>query len=266
MHARVPCLVVLWGVVWAVGGCAVRPALSDPAPAAHPLFARAEQAYLRGEREQALELFRAYCLGFGHGEQGATARYWEGVILLELGQPELAEASFAIAIRESAQLRLRAQAITGLGDCAFARGDYEQAARQYRRAIDLGAPGARNDYALYRLGVAQQRAGDWGSGRNCYELLLRDYPHSPLAGLARRRLAFPLPGFHVEVAEFAEQTQAQLFSVRLRERGHPVRRLELPGRSPRWLVWAGPFATYAEAAAAAEALGGSLGRRLEVIP
>ncbi len=253
-------------VVLAASGCRVHETLARDPIGAHPLLERAQQAYLEGRKDEALRLFRGYADGFARGDGLATARYWEGVILLERGRTQEAERALEIA-RHAVDARwLRANILIALGDVAFSRDAFEHAERLYRRALDIADPGARNDYALYRIGVARQRGGDWGGGRTSLERLVRVYPDSPLAAHARKRLAFPLSGFHLEIERYAEADRAAALERELERRGYPARRLHEPGALRPWSVWVGPYAAYADAEHAAAQLGAMIGRRLEILP
>ena len=78
---------------------------------------------------------------------------------LERGEAVQAEGALSQALAGARTRVVGAQARIGLGDCAFVRDDYASAVTHYQRALDLNVPDARNDYALYRCGVARQRLG-----------------------------------------------------------------------------------------------------------
>jgi tetratricopeptide (TPR) repeat protein len=249
-----------------VGGCRIHQTLPRDPVAPHPMLARAEQAYLKGEHAEALRLFRGYADGFGAGDGVATARYWEGVILLERGMAAEARQPLELAHGAVRSRRVRAQVLMALGDVGFALDDYPGAIRRYQEALDLQVPDARNDYAVYRLGVARQRAGDWGGGKSSYDVLVRDYPASALIPLARRRLDFPASGFHIEVQRFTGEDRAAALERELERRGYPARRVHDASADRPWRVWAGPFASYHDASIARGALSANLDRRLEILP
>ncbi|RME72089.1 MAG: hypothetical protein D6776_09365, partial [Planctomycetota bacterium] len=192
--------------------------------------------------------------------------YWEGLILLEKGEVEPARTALGLARAAADSPRLRADVAIALGDSALALDRFDEAIARYQEALDLHAPGARNAYALFRLGQARQRSGDWGAGRSHLELVLERYPDSPVARLARERLRFPVHGFHVAVASFDDPDRAAELERELERRGYPARRVHDANGSTPWRVWVGPYASYADASAAQAELGAALERRLEILP
>ena len=232
-------------------------------PAAHPMFARAQQSYLRGNLDEALDLFRGYRQGFAGQAVLAEAWYWEGLIHLEKGSLDAAEQSFTHAAKGATAAHIEANAFMGLGDCAFAQDRFPVALAHYQRAVDMRVPEARNDYALYRLGVTRQRLGDWGGGQSFYQLLLRDHPHSPLVERARERIAFPARAFHVELARFADAREARLEQLRIQSAGQRCQLVEHAGGVS---VWVGGYPRYDVAKAAAPALEAIAGRPVTIVP
>lgn len=229
-------------VVAGLSGCVYRQtsvAKHNPA-VQHPMLAEAEAAYMLDRKERAQNLYRSYRLGFAHGEDELECRYWEGLIALELGEPEVARPHLVEAV-DAENPALRAKAFAALGDVQFVEGDYRLAARSYQRSLDLHVTEARNDYALYRLGLTRMRLGDWGGGTDHLRLLVKRYPNSMLAPRAQQRLALPVHGFFLTTEAFSERGSAELLAHHVQSQGFPTRLLHNGVAKTPWLVWVGPY-------------------------
>lgn len=243
------------------GGGGARPDAPD-----HPLLVRAEQAYLEGDCDRALAAYRGYRAGFGPSPFCADASYFEGVILLEKGDPASAEAAFRACIAAPRTRFLEAQAWIGLGDCHFVRDRYGDAIAAYQRALDLRVPDARTDYALYRLAAARQRYGEWSGGRTCYEMLIRDHPRSVLAARARQRLAYADHSFHLQVGAFHDEENARNLSGYVLSKGIPAKVVRGGADEGPWLVWAGAYQSYEAAKGAVPEIQAICGKEVTLVP
>jgi TolA-binding protein len=226
-------------------GC-VAPETRPEAPA-HPLFVRAEQAFLDGREDEALDLFRSYRQSFGGSPVVTECHYWEGAIHLKKGRTGEAEASFRSALAGPRSHWIAASAWFGVGDCRFAVDDYEGAIRSYQRGLDLRVPDARNDYALYRTGVARQRIGDWEEGKSCYAVLVRDYARSALRTRAEQRLRYPDRSLHLQVGAFQSEDAARRLESDLHAKGFIARTVRIEHGAAPWLVWVGDYASVSHA-------------------
>lgn len=231
-----------------IAGCTT-PASRPPAPE-HPLLVRAERELLAGNEAEALRLYRAYRVGFEPSPFVSECRYWEGAILLKQGKLDEAERSFRACLADPRSRFLEAAAWVGFGDCRFAADDYSGAIQAYQRALDLRVPDARNDYAIYRLGVARQRVGDWEAGRACYQLVLHDHAKSPLRVRAEQRLRYPDRYLHLQVGAFQLEESAKQLEVYLHEKGLIARTVNVVNGAAPYLVWVGDYSSFALAQAA----------------
>jgi tetratricopeptide (TPR) repeat protein len=220
-----------------------------PAPE-HPMLVRAEQALLAGDDEQALQCYRAYRTGFADGDLVSECYAWEGTIHLKKGRLAEAEAAFKGALGDARSRFVEAQAHVGLGDCRFARDDYAGAIQSYQRALDLRVPDARNDYALYRCGVARQRLGEWEAGKACYQLVVRDHRKSPLAGRAEQRLRYPDRYLHLQVGAFQAEDGAKALEESLHRRGLVAKTVNVVNGPAPYLVWVGDYTSFGAAQSA----------------
>lgn len=102
--------------------------------------------------------------------------------------PERAERTLRGLLRGRAPRRVRAEALTLLGDLMRRGGRAREAAEAYTEAADLGA-GATSQMAIYALARLQQRQlGQPERARRSYRRYLEEAPRGPLAGQARAAL------------------------------------------------------------------------------
>lgn len=76
----------------------------------------------------------------------------------------------------------------GVGECFFAEAAFDSAAVEYARVGQKWPQGDRSAAALYKLALCQDRLGRTADSRKSLEELIRRYPSSSEAGLARDRI------------------------------------------------------------------------------
>jgi len=76
----------------------------------------------------------------------------------------------------------------GAAECFFAQAAFDSAAAEYARVPERWPSGDRVPAALYKLGLCQERLGRAGDAKKTFEELIRKFPASSEAGLARDRL------------------------------------------------------------------------------
>jgi len=232
----------------------------------HPAFQRAEQAMLLGDEDQALTLYRSYRQGFGNSDLVSECFLREGTILLKKGRIAEAERSFHEAIARPRSTFVAASAWVGVGDCRFSVDDYDGAATAYQRSLDLGARDARNDYALYRLGVSRQRSGDWEAGKSCYQLVLRDHEKSALKVRAEQRLRYPDRSLHLQVGAFQNEAGAKELETRLHAQGLIAKTVNVANGPAPYLVWVGDYDSVAIANRQLPAVKAVVGEGVILVP
>ena len=125
-------------------------------PATGPLSARA--------------LFDRAMDSWSKGEQGQAVLDFE----------ELVHAFPSDALAASAQFRI--------GEAYYAARDFERAALEYRKAVDLAPKGKDTPQALLRLGLAYRAQKRESDARQAWNQLVRDFPESDASEEARRAL------------------------------------------------------------------------------
>jgi tol-pal system protein YbgF len=125
---------------------------SDPAAAnANQLYDQASQDLAQGRYALALQAFREMRAQFPSGEMADNAQY-------------------------------------GVGESFFAQSMFDSAAIEYARVDSLYPQGDKVPAALYKLALSQEKLGRTSEAKKSFEELVRRYPLSGEAQLARERL------------------------------------------------------------------------------
>ena len=104
------------------------------------------------------------------GEQGQAVVEFEELVQTFPADPLVAPAQFRI------------------GEAYFAARDFERAALEYRKAVDLAPKGKDTPQALLRLGLAYRAQKRESDARQAWNQLVRDFPESDATEEARRAL------------------------------------------------------------------------------
>lgn len=115
--------------------------------------------------------------------------------LFDLATRDLTEGRYPLALqgyrdflRRYPDTELADNAQYGIGECFFAQAAFDSAASEYAK-VDAGWPkGDRAPAALYKLGLSQERLGRSAEAKKTFEDLVRRFPSSSEAGLARDRI------------------------------------------------------------------------------
>lgn len=126
-------------------------AISQVSPETRLLYESAYKNYVKGNYQQAIEGFQAYQKAAQDGPLVDNALYWIGESHAALGQLQ--------------------KAVNAL----------QELVRKYPQS-------ARVPTALYRMGIIYEEAKDPKSARFYYNQVIRDFPNSPEAALARSKL------------------------------------------------------------------------------
>lgn len=118
--------------------------------------------------------------------------------LFDLATRDLTEGRYPLALqgyreflRRYPDTELADNAQYGVGECFFAQAAFDSAAVEYAR-VDAGWPkGDRAPASLYKLALSQERLGRAAEARKTFEDLVRRFPSSSEAGLARDRIGTP---------------------------------------------------------------------------
>ena len=104
------------------------------------------------------------------------------------GRYPLALQGYRDFLRRYPDTELADNAQFGVGECFFAQAAFDSAATEYAKVDAQWPKGDRAPAALYKLGLCQERLGRGAESKKTFEDLVRRFPSSSEAGLARDRI------------------------------------------------------------------------------
>jgi tol-pal system protein YbgF len=110
---------------------------------------------------------------------------------LTQGRYTMALQGFRDFVRRFTDSELADNAQYGVGECFFAQSMFDSAATEYRRVEAAWPQGEKVPAALYKLALAEEKLGRRDAARKGLEDLVRRFPLSGEAQLARERLGLP---------------------------------------------------------------------------
>jgi tetratricopeptide (TPR) repeat protein len=131
----------------------------------------------------------------------------------------------------------------GIANTSYWMDDYTTAAAEWGKAYPLLQDPNDKSYALYRVGVSQQRLGKFESADQTFDEVERQFPNTDAAAKAKARQG--ARGFTVQLATFASSGTAENAVTDLRKKGVSAQRtVDQVGHT---VVSVGPISTYAQA-------------------
>ncbi len=109
---------------------------------------------------------------------------------LRKGSPQTARAGFQALITTYPNDPIVARAWFFIGE-TWEQSDPDSAATAYRRVVDQHRESRHAPTALYRLGLIAEARGNQAAARGFFQAVVRDYPRSEEASLARAKLGTP---------------------------------------------------------------------------
>jgi tetratricopeptide (TPR) repeat protein len=155
-----------------------------------------------------------------------------------------AKAGYVEALQRNPARQLEAYVQTSLGNVSYWLNDYATAAEAFRKGHELLPAGDLKGWALYRLGLSQQRQGNWADADRTFAAVQNQFPATEISKRSREHQG--ARAFHVQVAAFQKPANADQLIIDLRKRGMGAQRVHKPERN-LYVVMAGPARTYAEA-------------------
>jgi tol-pal system protein YbgF len=110
---------------------------------------------------------------------------------LTQGRYAMALQGFRDVVRLRADSELADNAQYGVGECFFAQAMFDSAATEYRRVEAQWPQGEKVPAALYKLALAEDKLGHRDRSTRAFEDLVKRFPLSGEAQLARERLGVP---------------------------------------------------------------------------
>lgn len=106
---------------------------------------------------------------------------------LTQGRYAMALQGFRDYVRRFTDTDLADNAQYGIGESFFALAAFDSASAEYRRVVDAWPKGDKVPAALYKLGLSRDKLGDAAGSRAAFEDLVKRFPNSGEAQLARER-------------------------------------------------------------------------------
>jgi len=125
----------------------------------------------------------------GGGGPAPTQLYDQATQDLTQGRYALALSAYRDFLRRFPDSDLADNAQYGVGECFFAQARFDSAMVEYARVVAAWGQGDRAPAALYKLGLCEDRLGRAADARRTFEDLVKRFPQSGEAQLARDRLA-----------------------------------------------------------------------------
>ncbi|MGC8560202.1 MAG: tetratricopeptide repeat protein [Phycisphaerae bacterium] len=206
-------------------------------------------AYESRDFSQATQIAREYISANPNGSQLDDAYYLLGISHETQGQFHRARHDFQRAIALTQRDTLKEKANKALGDMAFAKGHYGQAASYYQIAINSMNGATPPASMLFKYGAALQDSGHWNQARSPLAQAVSDAPGTTAASNAEQRLE--ADHFAIQYGAFLISGAAWQVVGQLRSAG--VAAVVVPsvvGGRTLYLVQSGQYNTLAAALAA----------------
>jgi TolA-binding protein len=248
--------ILLAGLLAGCGGKAERAPRSRGRAA--PSQAVLDAGYVALESQQyneAIAKADEFLAGSSHGAGSAEALYlkgrgFEGKNLA--GVEDAAEAAanlqsartaYTLALSLNPRQPLDAYLRTSLGNVAYFQDDYRTAIAQLTTAYDNLDRDDLKAWALYRVGLCQQRLGNFADADRTFATVVQRHPQTiPAQRASEHRGA---TAFYVQLATFASPAAADKAIAELKREG--VRAARVAGPEGRAFLRVGPISSYAQA-------------------
>lgn len=196
-------------------------------------FLKAESLFMQEDFVSAEKAFMDYIRQHPRSRLSCSAWLYAGRCRLALREYDEAKQAFQQALSLARGRRARAQVKMAFADLYYQRSQFENASRTYKKLWLNDVDYLDGAQLLYALGVATQRIGKWREGRSYLELLIKKFPDSHQATLARQRLTDEKDEFFsVQVGAFVEEPLARKLSAELQAKKFEpfIRVVERSGR------------------------------------
>ena len=185
----------------------------------NPTFRAAERAYLSEQWNEAITLYNRFLQLNPNTQIADEAVYYRGRAYLKKGSHQAAAHDFEYARAQGKTSHIRALATIGLAETYFALERYSEAIYLYKTALAKYQSEIPADEALYRIGVGQQRLGNWQEASEAFTTLVKKYPSSDKAKDAARRIRLPGNFYSIQVGAFTNKSNADALASRLQQAG-----------------------------------------------
>lgn len=136
----------------------------------------------------------------------------------------------------------------GMGNVLYFQDRYGQAINELTTAYDKLEKPDDKAWALYRIGLSQQRLGRWDEADKNFALVQEHFPNTTQAQRAKEKQG--ARAFWVQVGAYTTPQQADAVVSDLKKSGTPALRFAEPSGKGTQYVRVGPLPTYEQAVAA----------------
>jgi len=158
---------------------------------------------------------------------------------------QAARAAYVDALKMGPPKLLEAYVRTSLANVAYFQDDFPVALQQWTNAYESLDRDDVRAWVLYRIGLSQQRLGQFDSADRTFGKVQQTFPDTTPAVRSREHVG--LRAFYVQVGVYSSASSADKASARIRQAGAvPARFVDTRNRQ---VVRAGPFSSYADARA-----------------
>lgn len=239
-------LVISSLAIW-IAGCAWQPAEREKATLQAGYGSLEARQY-----EQAIAQADAYLARVPHGRGSAEALYlkgrgYEGRVAHSQAEAkanlEAARKAYIAALWLNPPRKLDGIIRASLANVAYFQNDYRTAMAQWATAYDMLEDRAVQAWALYRIGICQQRLGEFDRADRTFEQVQDRFGGSIPAQRARERHG--MRGFYLQVATFSSPSDTNRAVEGLRSQGLKTVCVRAPNGYQK--VRIGPLASYQQA-------------------
>ncbi len=182
---------------------------------------QAKLYYLRGDYNACInECEKILASQAGHSPEIDQLYYLAGLSYLKVGNYLRASDIFDIILKEHKDSRLIDEAMLGLGDAYFMRGDYARASAQYKEIINRPYSKVRAE-AYQRMSQTAFKLGNAEEGKEYLERLKNEFPLSTELML-NQEICLTGDYYTVQVGAFSSPSNAINLTQKLTQQGYPA--------------------------------------------
>jgi outer membrane protein assembly factor BamD (BamD/ComL family) len=156
---------------------------------------------------------------------------------------QAARDAYVRGLNQRADPRVMALLHAGVANTAYFQEDYATAMNEWAVAYPNLSPPDAQAWALYRIGICQQRLGRFEQADRNFAAVKQDFPGSVPAKRAAEHIG--ARAFYVQVGAYADAANADKIAASLQSQGYRAARAAGPGS--RQEVRVGPAFNYADA-------------------
>jgi len=236
------------------GGRTVNASSDRTAPSQQLLLDAGYQALESQQYNEAIAKAEEFLAGTPHGPGSAEALYLKGrglegknaagVSTDEARQNlQAARTAYIEALEQNPKQPLESYVHASLGNVAYFQDDYQSAIGQLNAAYDKLDSDDIKAWVLYRVGLCQQRLGQFTQADQTFASVGQFHPNTVPAQRAREHQG--ARAFYVQLATYANASTADQSAADLKRQG--VQTTRISDAQGRFLLRIGPIASYSQA-------------------